>query len=142
MLPQDGTLMKPSHLEVTSACVANPDGLPPDVCHAVGDVLTRVGDKWSILTIHLLSKGSLRFSELKRKLPVISQKVLTSTLRGLERDGYVHRTVTPSIPPRVDYALTPLGMSVLAPVTNLAYWAMMHSRDVSKARAIFDSRSS
>lgn len=132
--------MKPSHLEVTAACTTDPDALPPDVCHAVGDVLARIGDKWSILTIHLLSRGSLRFSELKRKLPAISQKVLTSTLRGLERDGYVLRTVTPSIPPRVDYALTPLGMGVLAPVTSLAAWAMAHSREVAEARASFDSR--
>jgi DNA-binding HxlR family transcriptional regulator len=132
--------MKPSHLEVTPACRADLGALPVEMCQSVGEVLARVGDKWSILTIYLLSKGSLRFSELKRRIPTISQKVLTSILRGLERDGYVLRTVTVSIPPRVDYALTMQGMSVLKPVTNLAMWAMEHHGQVTRARVSFDSR--
>lgn len=114
--------------------------LPSEVCQPVGDVLARVGDKWSILTIAMLSRGTMRFSELKRSLGSISQKVLTSTLRGLERDGYVVRTVTPSIPPRVDYTLTRLGMDVLVPVTALAKWAMENRARVECSRATFDQR--
>jgi len=130
--------MKPRHPKVTRPCSAAVDHLSPAVCQSVGDVLARVGDKWSILVIHMLSGSSLRFTELKRKLPSISQKVLTSTLRGLERDGYLTRTVTPTIPPRVDYALTPMGADVLAPVTALAAWAFQHRTQVETAREAFD----
>ena len=112
--------------------------LPADICHSVGDVLARVGDKWSILVIAMLSRGSMRFSELKRSLGSISQKVLTSTLRGLERDGYLTRRVTPSIPPRVDYKLTELGADVLIPMTALAMWAYSRRADVEAARTWFD----
>ena len=101
----------------------------------------RVGDKWSILVIAMLSRGSMRFSELKRSLGSISQKVLTTTLRGLERDGYITREVTPSIPPRVDYELTELGADVLIPVTALAIWAFSRRADVEAARSCFDQQS-
>ena len=84
----------------------------------------------------------MRFSELKRSLPSISQKVLTTTLRGLERDGYITRRVTPSIPPRVDYQLTDLGRDVLVPVTELAMWAFSRRGDVEAARAAFDQMTS
>jgi DNA-binding HxlR family transcriptional regulator len=131
--------MNPSYFDVTKpACAARIDNLPPDVCQSVTDVLARVGDKWSLLVIHMLSGGSMRFSELKRALSTISQKVLTTTLRGLERDGYVTRTVTPSIPPRVDYELTKLGSDVLVPVTALATWAFLHRDEVETARVAFD----
>ena len=82
-------------------------------------MLARVGDKWSILVIAMLSRGSMRFGELRRSLGSISQKVLTTTLRGLERDGCITRNMTPNIPPRVDYELTDLGTDVLIPVTAL-----------------------
>ena len=82
--------------------------LPGD-CRAIGDVLARVGDKWSVLVVSRLGEGPLRFNELRRSIGGISQRMLTLTLRGLERDGLVTRTVFPTIPPRVDYALTPLG---------------------------------
>ncbi|MEQ1731016.1 MAG: helix-turn-helix domain-containing protein [Vicinamibacterales bacterium] len=114
--------------------------LPAELCHSVGEVLARVGDKWSILVIYLLSQRTMRFSELKRNLGSISQKVLTSTLRGLERDGYVTRTVTPTIPPRVDYELTTLGRDALEPVERLATWAMSRRKDVEAARRAFDRR--
>jgi DNA-binding HxlR family transcriptional regulator len=137
---QEGTLKNPSHAEVPKRqkCATSFSDLPPDVCQSVSDVLARVGDKWSILTIAMLSRGTMRFSELKRSLGSISQKVLTSTLRGLERDGYVLRIVTPTIPPRVDYELTELGRDVLAPVSILAGWAIENRGRVEGSRAEFD----
>jgi len=86
----------------------------------------------------MLSRGSMRFTELKRSIGSISQKVLTTTLRGLERDGYITRKVTPSIPPRVDYELTAVGREVLIPVKALAMWAFSRREDVEAARASFD----
>ena len=134
--------MKPGHLNVTTPCRSMGfSDIPADICHSVGDVLARVGDKWSILVIAMLSRGSMRFSELKRSLGSISQKVLTTTLRGLERDGYITRKVTPSIPPRVDYELTQLGADVLIPVTALAMWAFSRRSDVEAARSCFDQQS-
>lgn len=137
---QEGTLKKPSHLNVPNQkkCIKTFSDLPPDVCQSVGDVLALVGDKWSILIIAMLAGGSMRFTELKRAVGSISQKVLTTTLRGLERDGYISRTVTPSIPPRVDYELTDLGRNVLVPVEALAKWALMSRQRVEAARRDFD----
>jgi len=133
-------LKKPSHLKVPKGrpCFNSFSDLPVDVCHSVSDVLARIGDKWSILVIAMLSRGSMRFTELKRSIGSISQKVLTTTLRGLERDGYVSRKVTPSIPPRVDYELTELGHDVLVPVTALAHWALLRRERVEQARSTFD----
>ena len=133
--------MKPGHPKETTPCHSNFSDLPADICHSVGDVLARVGDKWSILVVYMLSRGSMRFSELKRSLGSISQKVLTTTLRGLERDGYITRKVTPIIPPRVDYELTDFGREVLVPVTALAMWAFSRRGDVETARALFDRQS-
>lgn len=113
---------------------------PSTRCIAVREVLNRVGDKWSVLIVALLQQGPLRFSELKRAIEGISQRMLTLTLRGLERDGLVTRTVVPSIPPRVDYALTPLGQTLLAPVLALATWAEEHREDIQTARARFDRK--
>ena len=139
---QESTLKKPGHPNVPTGqpCAANFRDLPADACRSVGDVLARVGDKWSLLTIAMLSRGTMRFSELKRSLGAISQKVLTSTLRGLERDGYVTRTVTPTIPPRVDYELTALGRDVLGPVEVLARWAIENRGRVERSRKKFDQR--
>ena len=108
-------------------------------CGATRQVLTRVGDKWSVLTVVLLGEATLRFNELRRALDGISQRMLTSTLRGLERDGLVKRTVHPTNPPQVDYALTPLGESLLEPVRVLAVWAQGHRAEVMQAREAFDS---
>ncbi|MFZ6181690.1 winged helix-turn-helix transcriptional regulator [Nannocystis pusilla] len=120
--------MKPGHL-----------GLPADVCRAVGQVLACIGDKWTILVIRMLSAGPLRFSELRRAVGSISQKVLTSTLRNLERDGFVIRTVTPSTPPRVDYELTALGRDLLVPVNVMAEWALGHRLQIERARQRYDA---
>lgn len=130
--------MIPSYKKVSTPCTSGDDVLSNDDCQSVGEVLSRVGDKWSMLVISMLASRSLRFSELKRRLPAISQKVLTSTLRSLERDGYLTRHVTPTIPPRVDYELTTMGLDVLAPVTALATWAFQHRKHVELARQAFD----
>jgi DNA-binding HxlR family transcriptional regulator len=111
-----------------------------DHCIAVRNVLDRVGDKWSVLVISLLGEGPRRFNELKRLVEGISQRMLTLTLRGLERDGLVTRTVFPTIPPRVDYALTPLGEQLLAPVNALAQWAEAHREQIQAARDRFDEK--
>lgn len=108
-------------------------------CAAVRDVLNRVGDKWSVLVVGTLGPGSLRFSELKRSIEGISQRMLTLTLKGLERDGLVTRTVTPIIPPRVDYELTRLGRTLLVPVGALYEWADAHRNDIDTARVRFDA---
>lgn len=109
-------------------------------CPFVREVLTRVGDKWSVLVIVLLGDGSKRFSQLKRTIDGISQRMLTLTLRGLERDGLVTRTVFPTVPPSVDYALTPLGKTLLKTVTELANWASANRQEIERSRAEFDRR--
>jgi DNA-binding HxlR family transcriptional regulator len=111
--------------------------LPSD-CRAVSEILSRIGDKWSVLVVKLLGDGSMRFNELRHRVGGISQKMLTTTLRGLERDGFVTRTVTPTIPPRVDYELTDLGRDLLVPVKALANWAIRNEANVQKARERFD----
>lgn len=107
-------------------------------CRAVSDVLGRVGDKWSVLIITMLGDGPRRFNELKRMVNGISQRMLTLSLRGLERDGLVTRTVTPSTPPRVDYELTALGRSLLGPVSELSAWALDNRELIQEARMKFD----
>src|SRR5262245_36434165 len=103
--------MSPRHMHLT------------DSCRPVAEILARVGDKWSVLIVKLLGGGPRRFNELRRLVGGISQRMLTLTLRSLERDGLVTRTAFATIPPRVDYALTPLGRSLLVPVRALAHWA-------------------
>jgi DNA-binding HxlR family transcriptional regulator len=106
----------------------------------VREVLDRVGDKWSVLVVVLLGERSHRFSELHRAIDGISQRMLTLTLRVLERDGLVSRTVHPAVPPRVDYALTDLGRTLLGPLSALADWATRHREHILAARADYDSR--
>ncbi|MBN8608068.1 MAG: helix-turn-helix transcriptional regulator [Caulobacterales bacterium] len=115
-----------------------PDPASAD-CRLVSEILSRVGDKWTVLIIMMLGQGSKRFNEIKRGINGISQRMLTLTLRGLERDGIVRRTVTPSIPPRVDYELTELGRDLLVPVAALGDWAMRHQPCIMAARARFDA---
>lgn len=105
------------------------------------EVLDRVGDKWSLLVIGLLSAGTRRFSELRHSVDGISQRVLTATLRGLERDGLVSRTVHPTVPPRVDYTLTPMGRTLLDAVGALLEWTERHLPEIDAARAAYDRRS-
>lgn len=107
-------------------------------CGATREILNRVGDKWSVLVVVLLGEGATRFNALKRALGGISQRMLTATLRGLERDGLVKRTVRPTKPPQVEYALTRLGRTLLEPVTVLAVWAQGHRAEVQRARDAFD----
>ena len=114
--------------------------LPSDVCRAVGDVLGRIGDKWAVLIVTMLKPGSQRFSELEARIPTVSKKMLTQTLRGLERDGFILRTVTPSIPPRVDYELTELGRDLGGPIGMISRWAHENAHRVDEARARFAER--
>lgn len=111
-------------------------------CQAVSEVLQRVGDKWTVLVVKTLGRGPMRFNELKRTIDGISQRMLTLTLRALERDGLVTRTVHPAVPPRVEYDLTQLGRSLIAPVTALAIWAIDHRGAIDGARSRFDARKS
>lgn len=103
-------------------------------------VLDRIGDAWSVLIVGVLADGAQRYTELAQRIPSVSPKMLTQTLRGLERDGLVTRTVHAVVPPRVDYALTSLGRSLLGPVDALQQWAETHITDVIEARAAYDAR--
>jgi DNA-binding HxlR family transcriptional regulator len=113
--------------------------LPAAACEVVNDVLAHLGDKWAGLALLALADGALRTGDLRRQLGV-SQKVLTATLRGLERDGYVARAVTPTVPPRVHYALTAMGRGVLVPLGALATWALGQREQVEAARRAYDAR--
>lgn len=109
-------------------------------CVATREILNRVGDKWSVLVVVLLGEGPQRFNQIRRTIAGISQRMLTATLRGLERDGMVERTVYPTNPPQVEYALTVLGRSLLEPVRVLAVWAQGHRAEVQRARDAFARR--
>lgn len=109
-----------------------------DLC-PIRTVLAQIGDKWSLLVILLLRGGGRRFSEMQREIPDISQRMLTQTLRKLERDGLISRTVTPSIPPRVDYAITELGTSLFEPIGAMAQWAIEKQPQIISARANYDA---
>ena len=125
--PQEGTGAIQGNLHV------------PEDCRAVSEVLARVGDKWTVLVVSTLGDGPKRFNELRRALGSISQRMLTLTLRGLERDGLVTRTVFPTIPPRVDYELTKLGRSLLEPVSELGQWALKNRPAIQDAMKRFDA---
>ena len=124
---QEGTSLLPSKLH------------QPEDCRAVSEVLARVGDKWTVLVVGTLGDGPKRFNELRRALGSISQRMLTLTLRALERDGLVTRTVFATIPPRVDYELTRLGHSLLDPVSGLSLWARQNRSAIEAARRQFDA---
>lgn len=128
--------MEPGH---TAVPVQRLDRESED-CRAVSAILVRIGDKWSVLIVALLGGGPRRFNDIKRMVGGISQRMLTLTLRGLERDGLVTRTVTPSTPPRVDYALTDLGLSLWQPVELLSAWARAHHVQIESARRAFDAK--
>src|SRR5215470_810796 len=124
---QEGTSLIPSNLHV------------PEDCRAVSDVLARVGDKWTVLVVSILGEGPKRFNELRRALGSISQRMLTLTLRGLERDGLLTRTVEPTIPPKVEYELTKLGRTLLVPVHALELWAIEHRVGIHEAQQKYDA---
>lgn len=126
--------MEPGHTEGTESKPPHNHG----DCRAVGTVLSRIGDKWTILVVMTLTDGPRRFNELKRMIGGVSQRMLTFTLRGLERDGLVSRTVYPTIPPRVEYALTDLGRSLQKPVQALGSWAFANLPAIQDARIRFD----
>ena len=109
-------------------------------CLKVTQVLSRIGDKWAVLVIIMLHERGYRFNELKRGIDGISQRMLTLTLRNMERDGLVTRTVTPSIPPRVDYELTEIGASLAGPVKILGEWAFENLQQIAAAQASYDAR--
>lgn len=120
--------MSPSHKHV------------PAKCPAVREVLNRVGDKWSVQVVGLLGDGKKRFSELRHTIEGISQRMLTLTLKGLERDGLIIRTAYPTIPPRVEYELTRLGRSLLNPIRALGDWAAQNRERIQTARDRYDAR--
>jgi DNA-binding HxlR family transcriptional regulator len=109
------------------------------VCRTISTLLSRIGDKWTVLVVDTLGEGSKRFNELRREIPSVSQRMLTLTLRNLERDGLVSRVVTPSIPPRVDYTLTELGQSLRQPISALSQWAIDNVQTIHAAQAEFDA---
>lgn len=109
-------------------------------CQKVSQILARIGEKWSVLIIMYLAKGPRRFTEIRRAINGISQRMLTLCLRGLERDGLIKRTVFSVMPPRVEYELTPLGRSLTKAVVALGTWASEHIADIDAARAAFDAQ--
>ena len=154
MKTQEGTFSTLGHMDVTMDAVAargaelerrmREQGGHAGVehsCRPITDILTRVGDKWSVMVVMLLGNGTKRFNEMRRLIGGISQRMLTLTLRGLERDGLVTRTVFPTVPPRVDYALTDMGRALLIPISALGAWAYDHREAVDAARLAFDAKS-
>lgn len=141
---EEGTSKSPSHCEVTNADGQFGDTDPfqwdtREDCE-VRQILDRVADKWSLLVIALLDRRKLRFSELKREIDGVSQRMLTVTLRQLERDGLVRRTVHPVVPPRVDYELTPLGGTLHTTIRSLVTWTELHQNEIAAAREAYDAR--
>jgi DNA-binding HxlR family transcriptional regulator len=144
---EEGTSKSPSHPQSTVAagsCCEWDDAYQWDTredCE-VRQILDRIADKWSLLVIALLDRRRLRFTELRREIDGVSQRMLTVTLRQLERDGLVQRTVHPVVPPRVEYELTPLGVSLHETVQALVTWTDAHQREIAAARSAYDARTS
>jgi DNA-binding HxlR family transcriptional regulator len=148
---EDGTSESPRHTDVTVADQPGDDRdgevdirkcssvTPEDHCK-VREILDRVADKWSLLVISLLADRGRRFTELRHEIDGISQRMLTLTLRRLERDGLVLRTVHPVVPPRVDYELTPLGTTLIGPIEALVQWTVDHTQEIAAARASYEAR--
>jgi DNA-binding HxlR family transcriptional regulator len=145
MTVEEGTLKSPTHSHGTvtaSSCCEWDDAYQWDTredCE-VRQILDRIADKWSLLVIALLDRRRMRFTELRREIDGVSQRMLTVTLRQLERDGLVRRTVHPVVPPRVEYELTPLGMSLHETVQALVTWTDAHQREIAAARSAYDTR--
>ncbi|WP_036144541.1 winged helix-turn-helix transcriptional regulator [Luteibacter sp. 9135] len=126
--------MLPSHIALLDV----PDLLDRSTCPSVREILNRVGDKWSLYIVTALHGGPQRFNEIKRQVSGISQRMLTLTLRGLERDGLLTRTMYPTIPPRVEYELTELGRTLLIPIATILDWALENKGKIERERAAFD----
>jgi len=135
---EDGTLKSPTHCAHTESD-ADPFQWDTREDCEVRQILDRVADKWSLLAIALLDERTMRFTELLRTIDGVSQRMLTVTLRQLERDGLVRRTVYPVVPPRVEYALTPLGATLHDTIQALVTWTEEHQQEVARARAEFDA---
>lgn len=131
MIAQEGTSSSPGHTDVT----AGGEG-----CSVLRRGLARIADKWSMLVIFTLEAGPLRFNELKRRGHGVSQRMLTLTLKNLERDGLVLRRVTPTVPPQVDYRLSELGVTLLVPVREMVGWAIENTAATEQAQAAYDAR--
>jgi DNA-binding HxlR family transcriptional regulator len=139
---EERTLEEPTHCEGTGPAVDPWDPHQWDAredCE-VRQILDRIADKWSLLAIALLEGRTLRFTELQRAIAGVSHRMLTVTLRQLERDGLVRRTVHPVVPPRVDYELTPLGSTLHATIQALVTWTEEHQHEVAAARSEYDAR--
>jgi DNA-binding HxlR family transcriptional regulator len=151
--PQEGTYLEPSDKDepaLMGGAIGADGGLAEGAvvedhatCTMVSETLARIGDKWTVLVVELLcaGRGPVRFNEIRRSIEGISQRMLTLTLRGLERDGLVTRTVHPTIPPRVDYELTELGQSLRVPLVAVAEWARANRAAIVDARKVFDDTS-
>jgi DNA-binding HxlR family transcriptional regulator len=137
---EEGTSMSVGHTGDTGACIS-PDIRATMSCE-IRELLDRLADKWSLLVVELLGRGACRFSELRRQIDGISQRMLTLTLRHLERDGLVTRTVYPVVPPRVEYRLTPLGTGLLEAIGPLVTWTRAHRADITRAQAAYDATES
>lgn len=140
---EEGTSKSPRHLTFTGfGDCGDPDPFQWDTREGceVRQILDRVADKWSLLVIALLDSRVLRFTELRREIDGISQRMLTVTLRQLERDGLVTRTVHPVVPPRVEYALTALGCTLHTTIRSLVTWTEEHQQEIAAARAAYDIR--
>ncbi|WP_322028153.1 helix-turn-helix domain-containing protein [Burkholderia sp. BCC1977] len=126
----------------TNIRVRNVDAAPNhERCKDVIDTLARIGDKWTVMVVGALSQGrKMRYTELSHRIEGISQRMLTLTLKALERDGFVERTTYPTIPPRVEYELTDLGQSLIEPLRALHEWAVVHRPSIQAARESFDMR--
>ncbi|MFJ7127589.1 winged helix-turn-helix transcriptional regulator [Streptomyces sp. NPDC098101] len=139
---EEGTSKSPSHCEGTYGPEGDTDPFQWDTredCE-VRQILDRVADKWSLLVIALLDRRVLRFTELKREIDGVSQRMLTVTLRQLERDGLVKRTVHPVVPPRVEYELTPLGGTLHTTIRSLVTWTEQHQNEIAAAREEYDAK--
>ncbi|GII75824.1 hypothetical protein Sru01_08060 [Sphaerisporangium rufum] len=136
---EDGTSQSPGHCADTGYDYDVFQWDTREDCE-VRQILDRIADKWSLLVIALLEQRRLRFTELRRAIDGVSQRMLTRTLRHLERDGLVTRTVYPTVPPRVEYALTPLGATLHTTIQALVGWTEEHQQEIAAARAAYDAR--
>ena len=128
MAKQEGTRQIPGHHQETAAC------------EHISRMLARISDKWTILVVRTLGRGPMRFNALRREVGAVSQKMLSSTLRDLEENGFVTRTVTPVVPPQVEYALTDMGRDFLKPVYGLADWVVKNSSRIEAARISYANK--